>query len=711
MGGGVPASTTSTTTVNQSPWQNPTYQALMLGTKDRPGPITNVLRSNQGYMDAYNRMLGQGITPADVVKSGKYNPSASSPGVTFQNQAPTQTAADGGVMSLQGYAPGGVTTKSLSPAQVAAVNKYNNLVAKGETPPEALVNQLNEIERKTNRNVSPFVDSGIAAVGNQRLQTSIAKAAASGNYPKDIAGTSPYADVAQIYPNSGAVRTYDKTQKDTADKAAADAVAAKDSAAREDILKQSLGQTAGIKVNEQGEFESTNPLFNQTIQRLQDAQKLPDQFGQATDAYTKAISGLQGMTNYTPQQVAAQQIEAANIDRSSIRDVNAQRAEVERMQAAMMQAPTEANVRDYEAAQAQLNQMQGPKSWTDQGTAAQYMSPYMQNVVDIQKREANRDFAKQMARLDAQAVGQGAFGGSRNALERSEARRAQAQRLGDIQAQGQQQAYQSGMGQFSAEQGLGLQAGQANLSAAQQTAMANQQALNQQRQQYVNNALQTAMQSYGGQLTAAQQNQVAQNAESQFNAQSQNTANNNYVQQQLTAQLQNQGMDFNTAQQNAAMLMQSRTANQQAALQASMANQSAGLQANQQNLGAYGQMLGGAQGLGALGASQAQTNLANIGALGQGASAWQNLMQQYFNTQSNNALNTINFPSTLNAPVFNAISGTGVQGGSSTTTGTSSSATPFGGRAEGGSVEAHKEWDKAKGGKTVKKGIASKGWN
>jgi hypothetical protein len=31
-------------------------------------------------------------------------------------------------------------------------------------------------------------------------------------------------------------------------------------------------------------------------------------------------------------------------------------------------------------------------------------------------------------------------------------------------------------------------------------------------------------------------------------------------------------------------------------------------------------------------------------------------------------------------------------------------------KAKGGSVEAHKEWDKAKGGNTVKKGIASRGW-
>ena len=66
MGGGVPANTTTTTTVNQSPWQNPTYQALMLGTQNKPGPLTNILRSNQGMMNAYNNLLAQGVTPADV---------------------------------------------------------------------------------------------------------------------------------------------------------------------------------------------------------------------------------------------------------------------------------------------------------------------------------------------------------------------------------------------------------------------------------------------------------------------------------------------------------------------------------------------------------------------------------------------------------------------------------------------------------------------
>jgi len=833
MGGGVPSNTTSTTTVNQSPWQNPTYQALMLGTKDNPGPVTNILRSNQGYMEAYNRMLGQGLTPADIINSGKYTPSTGSPGVAFQNQAPepTQAAADGGLMSLQGYAPGGSTTKNLSPAQVAAVTKYNNLVAQGKEIPGALIDRLNTIEQRTGRNVSPYSDSGSAAVGNKNLQNAIAKAAGSGNYPKDITGTSPYASVAEAYPKSGAVNTYNTAQ-------AATAKEEKSSAAQEAILEQSLGRTAGIRVNDKGEFESTNPLFNQVVQQLQDAQKLPDQFGQATEAYKTGIAGLGEAAKYRAKDVAAERadvtgydpamaqatgyqatsmaapkdiaaqgydaaqmqaasMKAAQANRSDIRDIEAQMAQVEKMRAEMMQAPTEANVKDYEAAQARLYQMQGPKSWTEAGTAQQYMSPYMQNVVDIQKRESMRDYAKQLNQLKSQAVGAKAYGGSRLAIEQAEAARNQAQRLGDIEAQGLQQAYQQGMGQFSAEQGMNLQANQANLQAAQQTTLANQAATNQQRQNYVNSALQAAMQAYGGQLTAAQQNQIAANAASQFNAQSQNQAYNNYVAQQLAAQQANQGMDWNTvnlntsnqqaaalanaqfqqqaaqanqnainqqrsqfvtqqleaakvnyggqltaaqqnqiaanaanqfnasnqqqinlanqASQNAAGQFNAQAQNQaglqyaQQNLQGQMANQQAGLQANQQNIGALGQTLQGAQGLGALGASQAQTNLANIGALGQGASAYQNLMQQYFNTQSNNALNTMNLPSNLNAPVANMINAQGTTAGTTTTSGSGSPSTWMG-RAKGGSVEAHKEWDKAKGGNTVKKGIASRGW-
>jgi hypothetical protein len=44
---------------------------------------------------------------------------------------------------------------------------------------------------------------------------------------------------------------------------------------------------------------------------------------------------------------------------------------------------------------------------------AQYMSPYMQNVVDYQKNQAVRDYQIQAPQMAAQAAGAGAFGGNR----------------------------------------------------------------------------------------------------------------------------------------------------------------------------------------------------------------------------------------------------------------------------------------------------------
>jgi hypothetical protein len=104
-------------------------------------------------------------------------------------------------------------------------------------------------------------------------------------------------------------------------------------------------------------------------------------------------------------------------------------------------------------------------SLTGQGTASQYMSPYMQNVVDIQQREAQRQ-----ADIAATARGQkyaraGAFGGARQAIENAEAARNLAMQKGDIQATGLQAAYQQAQQQFNAEQAARLQAQLANQQA------------------------------------------------------------------------------------------------------------------------------------------------------------------------------------------------------------------------------------------------------
>jgi hypothetical protein len=107
-----------------------------------------------------------------------------------------------------------------------------------------------------------------------------------------------------------------------------------------------------------------------------------------------------------------------------------------------------------------------------------YMSPYMQNVVDYQKQQAVRDFAKQTPALQAQAVGQGAFGGSRQAIVQAEANRTLNSQLQGIEALGQQQAYQQAQQaqQFGANLGLqgqqigmqGQQLGLAGLGTAMQ---------------------------------------------------------------------------------------------------------------------------------------------------------------------------------------------------------------------------------------------------
>ena len=130
-------------------------------------------------------------------------------------------------------------------------------------------------------------------------------------------------------------------------------------------------------------------------------------------------------------------------------------------------------------------------SFTQPGMAQQYMSPYMQNVVDIQKREAMRSNDIGRTQRNAQAVGAGAFGGSRQAIVEAEANRNLMQQLNDIQAQGSQAAYTQGAQQFNTENqlgeqsrqfgaGLGLQGLQTGLQGYGALGALGQQAYNQQ---------------------------------------------------------------------------------------------------------------------------------------------------------------------------------------------------------------------------------------
>ena len=105
------------------------------------------------------------------------------------------------------------------------------------------------------------------------------------------------------------------------------------------------------------------------------------------------------------------------------------------------------------------------KSFTSPQMAESYMSPYMQNVVERQQNDANRQAAIAQQAQGAQAARSGAFGGSGDYLMRAQGAANLARQKGDIFAQGQQAAYQQGMGQFNAEQAATQAA--ANLNAQQ----------------------------------------------------------------------------------------------------------------------------------------------------------------------------------------------------------------------------------------------------
>jgi hypothetical protein len=207
----------------------------------------------------------------------------------------------------------------------------------------------------------------------------------------------------------------------------------------------------------------------------------------------------------------------------------------------------------------QAAQMQGPQMFGME-QAQQYMSPYMQSVVDVQQRKAI-DAARQAQLSNNLASARtGTYGGARQAVVQGLRESGLRQEMGDIQARGLQDAYSQAQQQFERDRSSTMQAQLANLNTAQQAAVQNQAA---------------QLQTQG--LTA---------------------------QQAMQAALANQQAGLTVGQQNlsAALGVQQLGAGQ--SLEAQRANQAASLQAAQQRLGA-GQALAGLAGtMGGLGTQQ-----------------------------------------------------------------------------------------------------------
>jgi len=160
-----------------------------------------------------------------------------------------------------------------------------------------------------------------------------------------------------------------------------------------------------------------------------------------------------------------------------------------------------------------------------------YMSPYMQNVVDVQNREAMRNAQIAGTQQQGEATRVGAFGGSRDAIMRAERERNLANMMNQNQAQGLQSAYQQAQQaqQFGSNLGLqGLQAGMQGVGAgigAQQAAynqamQGGQQLANLGQQQLTSQQGIYSMQNqFGGQQQALEQQKINQAMQDYANAQ------------------------------------------------------------------------------------------------------------------------------------------------------------------------------------------------
>jgi hypothetical protein len=98
----------------------------------------------------------------------------------------------------------------------------------------------------------------------------------------------------------------------------------------------------------------------------------------------------------------------------------------------------------------------------------QFMSPYIDDVVNRQQNDAIRGYAQSLPGMGAVASNSGNLGSSRQSLAQSEAQRNLGSQMQGIAATGYQNAFQNAQNQFNQQNQLGLQSQTANQNAALQ---------------------------------------------------------------------------------------------------------------------------------------------------------------------------------------------------------------------------------------------------
>jgi hypothetical protein len=320
----------------------------------------------------------------------------------------------------------------------------------------------------------------------------------------------------------------------------------------------------------------------------------PNQFGSGSALAYQAGLGALGQ-QYDTGQFNAQQVGAPNLQQFQMgpaMGVGAQQYGTPQMGAAQtgynpdLQAFQMGPTREVSSQSVSAPEMQGAQTGFGQQPleqfrvsgpemfgseqAQRYMSPFIQQALEPQRREAVTNARRAQVAQDLGSARQGTYGGSRQALASLERERNLGQQLGDIEARGMEAAFGQAQQQFERDRAAGMTTGQQNLQAALQ-----QQQL----------GTQTGLQAALANLSNEQQARVNNQAQ-QFQAQGMN------AEQAMRASLANQGVDVTRAQADQQARLQTQQLGTQTGLQAALANLSSEQQSNVQNLAAQLQTQG-----------------------------------------------------------------------------------------------------------------------
>ena len=181
------------------------------------------------------------------------------------------------------------------------------------------------------------------------------------------------------------------------------------------------------------------------------------------------------------------------------------------------------------------NQNVNARQWNGQ-EAQNYMNPYIQNVVDVQKNQSLLDYDRMQAGRSDEAAKAGAFGGSRHGVSDALAQEALIREQSNIQATGLNNAWNQAQNAFATDQGAALQGGMANQNTNLQA-----QSLTDASQQFGSAQTQQAQQLNQAANMQTQQSNAAQNQfGSTFNQQAQLANQGANMQAQLANQQSNQ---------------------------------------------------------------------------------------------------------------------------------------------------------------------------